>query len=133
MLVLDSGFSLLAGLRISKPRITFHVPCSSFHALVTFINSTFKIERVSRLRENNSILMTQFLWEAVFPLKSYTDDHINVKLIPLISLRCLRSSNVIRRGSTPYVGEMTDPKQEPEFLVMTGIFVHPELPELDSV
>ena len=75
MLVLDSGFSLLAGLRISKPRITFHVPCSSFHALVTFINSTFKIERVSRLRENNSILMTQFLWEAVFPLKSYTDDH----------------------------------------------------------
>ena len=133
MLVLDSGFSLLAGLRIPKPRITFHLPCSSFHALVTFINSAFKIESVSRLRENNSILMTQFLWEAVFPLKSYTDDHINVKLIPLISLRCLRGSNVIRRGSTLYVGEMTDPKQEPEFLVMTGIFVHPEFPELDSV
>lgn len=133
MLVLDSGFSLLAGLRIPKPRITFHVPCSSFHALVTFINSAFKIESVSRLRENNSTLMTQFLWEAVFPLKSYIDDHINVKLIPLISLRCLRSSNVIRRGSTLYVGEMTDPKQEPEFLVMTGIFVHPEFPELDSV
>lgn len=69
----------------------------------------------------------------MFPLKSYTDDHINVKLIPLISLRCLRSSNVIRRGLTLYVGEMTDPKQEPEFLVMTGIFVHPEFPELDSV
>lgn len=67
MLVLDSGFSLLAGLRISKPRITFHVPCSSFHALVTFINSTFKIERVSRLRENNSILMTHSSGKRCFP------------------------------------------------------------------
>ena len=133
MLTLDSGFSLLAGLRIPKPRITFHLPCSSFHALVTFINSAFKIESVSRLRENKSILMTQFLWEAVFPLKSYTDDHINVKLIPLISLRRLRSSTVIRRDSPLYVAEMTYAKQESEFLVMTGIVVHPEAPELNSV
>lgn len=44
--------------------------------------------------------MTQFLWEAVFPLKSYTDDHINVKLIPLISLRRLRSSTVNKEGFT---------------------------------
>lgn len=135
MLVLDSGFSLLAGLRIPKPRITFHLPCSLFHALVTFINSAFKIESVSRLRENNSILMTHFLWEAVFPLKSYIDDHINinVKLIPLISLRRLRSSTVIRRDSPLFVAEMTDVKQESEFLVMTGIVVHPEVPELNSL
>lgn len=77
--------------------------------------------------------MTQFLWEAVFPLKSYTDDHINVKLIPLVSLRRLRSSTVIRRDSPLYVGVMTDAKQESEILVMTRIVVHPEVPELDSV
>ena len=114
LLNLDSGFSLLAGLRIPKPGITFHVPCSSFHALVTFINSAFKIEMVSRRRENISILMTQFLWEVAFPVKSRTDDHINVKLIPLISLKRYRSSTlyVIRRDSPLYVGEMTDAKQE---------------------
>ena len=39
----------------------------------------------------------------------------------------------MRKGSTLYVGEMTDPKQESEFLVMTGMVVHPEVPELDSV
>ena len=61
MLVLVSGFPLLAGLRTPKPRITFHVPWSSFHALLTFMNSAVKFERVSRLRENNSNLMTQFL------------------------------------------------------------------------
>ena len=120
MLVLDSGFSLLAGLQIPKPRITFHVPCSSFHAFVTFIHSAVKIEMVSRLRESNSNLMAQFLWEAVFPVKSRTDDQINVKFIPLISLRRLRSFTVIRRGSTLYVGEMTDPKQESEFLGEDG-------------
>ena len=116
MVVLDSGFPLLAGLRISKPKITFHVPCASFHALVTFINSAVTFERVSRLRENNSNLMTRFLWEAVFPVKSRTD-HINVEFIPLISLRRLRYFTVTRMGSrTLYEGEMTDPKQEWEFL-----------------
>ena len=52
----------------------------------------------------------------MFPVKSRTDDHINVQFIPLISLRRLRSFTVIKRGSTLYVGEMTNPKQESEFL-----------------
>ena len=69
MLVLDFGLPLLAGLRIPKLTITFHVPCSSLHALVSFINSAVKTEMVSRLREKNSILMTHFLWEAAFRLK----------------------------------------------------------------
>ena len=79
MEVLGSGFPLLAGSRIPKPRITFHFRYSSSHALVTFINSAVKFKRVSRLRENNySNLMTKFLWAAVFPVKSRTNDHIGV-------------------------------------------------------